>query len=234
MYGGGFGGFGGFDQQDQGPPPPGGGGGFLGGFFPSPQKAGGGHSPSMGRKEQSSSSRDVQGLVAATIKMVLDAAASADGAEANVVRLHGHHEASMVELVGQVEAVDDSEQMFARYVIDDGTGKMVCKKFVDAEKQRDVRVAVGKFVKVIGPFRRFGSESYVNAHRVEEVRNLDDIARHRIEVIHTFLQLTGQLDENSGAVSGMHASMSSVNAPSEMNYRESMSLFPLFPKTSLY
>ena len=221
--GGGFGGFGGFADNMGG----GGGGGFLGGFFPSPQKAGGGggfgNSPSHGgMMGKAPSTRDVQGLLAVTIKMVLEAAAHSD--EGNTVRFHGGSEASLVELVGQVDSVDESEQMFARYVIDDGTGKIVCKKFVEADSaaSREARVPAGSFVRVIGPFRRFGSESYINAHKVEKVKNLDDIARHRIEVVHTMLQVGGQLDEApSGAVSAVSASMSSVTAPSEL-YRESM------------
>ena len=155
-----------------------------------------------------------------TIKMVTEAAGT-EGGDSNVVRFHNGQEASLIELVGQVEAVDDSEQMFAKYVIDDGTGKMVCKKFIDADKVGMPRVAVGKYVRVIGPFRRFGAESYVNAHKVEEIRNLDEISRHRIEVVYTMLQLNGNLEEG-GAVSGMHASMSSVTAPSDMMYHESM------------
>lgn len=219
MYGannnaGGFGGFGGFGGDAQA------GGGYLGGFFASPQKTAGGgfNSPQGGARAPST--RDQQGLMAVTVKMVTEAVASETG-EGNTVRFHNGQEASLVELVGQVELVDDSEQMFAKYVIDDGTGRVVCKKFIDADKAGMLRVPVGKFVRVVGPFRRFGAESYLNAHKVEEIRNLDEISRHRIEVIHTMLQLNGHLDD-SGAVSGMHASMSSVPSDLPPMYHESM------------
>jgi hypothetical protein len=209
MYGGdgmGFGGFGGFGGQDTAAPAP---GGFLGGFLASPQK-GGGNSPLGGRRDgPPSSSRDNQGLLAVTVKMINDASSSADFSDSSLLRFHGNHEASMLELVGQVESVDESEGMYQRYTIDDGTGKLVCKRLMETAARSD-RIAPGRFIRVVGSYRHFGNETYVNAHKIEEIRNLDEISRHRIEVIHTMLQLTGQMDEFSGAVSGMHASISSV------------------------
>ena len=208
MYGrdGGFGGFGGFGGQDTAAPPA---GGFLGGFFASPQKGEGSTSP-MGRREgPTSSSRDNQGLLSVTIKMISDASSNSDFPDSSLLRFHGNHEASMLELVGQVESVDESEGMYQRYVVEDGTRKLVCKRLI--ETSRGDRISPGRFVRVIGSYRHFGNETYVNAHKIEEIRNLDEISRHRIEVIHTMLLLTGQLDESSSAaVSGMHASLSSV------------------------
>ena len=170
----------------------------MGGFFPSPPK-GGGASPS-----RSFGTRDLQGLMAVTVKMVIEQAA--DG-EANCMRFHGGSEASLVELVGQVEACE-MDQMFMKYVLDDGTGRLTCKRFVDPEKLRrgmdEGKIPVGKFVRIVGLFRRFGSDNFVTAHRVEEIRNLDEIARHRIEVVHTFVQLSG----GNGAVSAGSAQAS--------------------------
>lgn len=223
--GGGFGGFGGFETTSAVQSTGMGGGGFLGGFFPSPQKQGGGLSPLGGgqQRRENYTSRDTQGLISVTVKMVLDASSQMDTSDSNLLRFHGNHEASMIELVGQVESVEDSENMYLRYVVDDGTGKMVCKRLIEPDRPRDEsRVFPGKFVRVVGSFRHFGSETYVNAHKIEEIRQLDDISRHRIEVIHTMLLLSGQLGEegSSGAVSGVHASMSSV--PSDFQPRESM------------
>ena len=220
MYGGGgFGGFGGF-------------GDMMGGFFPSPQKPGGGSSPArISRTAEfgAPGGRDVQGLIPVTIKMILEASSQGEGSDVNsILRFHGNHEASQVEIIGLVEAAETlNDQMFARYVVDDGTGKLICKKFIEntmASRDPPSKISVGKFVRVIGPFRRFGAESYINAHRLEEVRVLDDITRHRIEVIHAMLQLNGNLDESqhSGAVSMQSASMTSASdfAP---RHQESMS-----------
>jgi RPA family protein len=109
-----------------------------------------------------------------------------------------------------VESVDYDSGLL-RYVIDDGTGKLVCKKYMDTDPMRggygteSKRVETGKYVRVVGPFRRYGNESFLTAHRIEEITNLDEIARHRIEVIHTYLLLTDGLsrgaDHNSAAVS---------------------------------
>jgi hypothetical protein len=204
--GGGFGGFGGFESSTLG------GAGFMGGFFPSPQKqGGGGNSPMQAPRRDTVSSRDTQGLMAVTVKMVLEG--SSEMSDSNLLKFHGNHEASMIELIGQVENVEDSDNMYLRYVIDDGTGRMVCKKLIEQDRPRDTsRVFPGRFVRVVGSFRHFGSETYVNAHKIEEVVNLDDISRHRIEVAYTMLQLSGQLGEDpaSGVVSGMHASVSSA------------------------
>jgi replication factor A2 len=217
--GGGFGGFSGFGGQEA----QGGGGGFLGGFFASPQKGGEPGSPLGGRKDGApvSYSRDTQGLMSVTIKMIMDASTQMDTGDSNLLRFHGNHEASMVELVGQVESVDESEGMYLRYLVDDGTGKITCKRLIESDRvgvsrMSSDRSAVGKYVRVIGSYRHFGNETYINAHKVEDIRNLDEISRHRIEVVHTMLLLTGQLDESSGAVSGMHASMSSLPSRESM------------------
>ena len=206
-----YGGFGGFNDM-------------MGGFFPSPQKQG---ALSASRPPPAEiASRDVQGLVPVTVKMVLEAATFSQGDGASdhinsVMRFHGNHEASQVEIIGQVDAAELlGDQMFAKYIIDDGTGRIVCKKFIEPEKNLSYRgsspeiVAVGKFVRVIGPFRRFGSESYINANRLEEVRVLDDITRHRIEVIHAMLQLNGQLNESSTHSSSGFASIQSTSITS--------------------
>jgi len=206
-----YGGFGGFSDN------------MMGGFFPSPQK----NKPSVAEP----SARDVQGLMPVTIKMIIEATLHAEGSESNaVMRFHNNHEASQVEILAQVIVAETiTDQMFAKYILDDGTGTIVCKRFIDADRLAShtrESIPIGKFVRVIGPFRRFGSESYINAHRIEQVRNLDDISRHRIEVIHTMLQLNGLLDESqgSGAVS-MHTA--SITSASEISSRphESMSAF---------
>ena len=182
MYGGNsFGGFAGFDAAP------------AGGFFPSPSKSG---AVAVGGV-----SRDLQGLMAVTVKMVHEQA----GEESNCMRFHHSHEASLIELVGQVESFE-IDQMFFKYVIDDGTGRITCKKFVEPDKVPKPGVAVGKFVRVIGLFRRFGSDNFITAHRVEEVTHLDDIARHRIEVVHTFCVLE---PPRSGAVSAASVHVSS-------------------------
>jgi hypothetical protein len=207
MYGGGgFGGFSGFDNTSGG-----GGGGFLGGFFTSPQKNDGGNSPLGGgmRPASSTTSRDSQGLMAVTVKMITDSANQMEVSDSNLLRFHGNREASTIELIGQVESVEESEGMYLRYMIDDGTGRMVCKKLIEPNGI-PYKIQIGKFARVVGSYRHFGSETYIHAHKVDEIRSLDEVSRHRVEVVHTMLLLTGQLDDSisSGAVSGAHASIS--------------------------
>jgi hypothetical protein len=217
--GGGFGGFGGFND----------GGGFLGGFLPSPQKNGG-NSPTSGftRRPGETTARDLQGLMSVTIKMLLEESATGD-TESTSVRFHGDHDASLVELVGQVESVS-REHVFVKYIIDDGTSKIACKKYVDQDSPNSgVTVNVGKFVRVVGAFRRFGAEVSVTAHRVDEITKLDEIARHRIEVIHTFLLLTGRLAEASGAVS--NASVNAYTTSSSGDVVPGKNLYPDFNNT---
>jgi hypothetical protein len=221
---GGFGGFGGFGDYQAATAPAG--GGFMGGFFPSPQKGEGGNiSPAGGAvRRMEPSSRDLQGLMSVTIKMVLEQSMNQDGADAGgsgTLRFHNGHEASLLEIVGQVESVE-IEPVSMRYVVDDGTGKVVCKKFLDNDPIRGSmhapdlsRAEVGKFVRVIGPFRRYANESFITAHRVEEIANLDEISRHRIEVIHTYLMLTNALSKSGGDVSGAVSSSSSVHVASD-------------------
>lgn len=188
---GGFGGFSGFDQGTSNNQ-------YMGGFFPSPSRGGAPPSP-LG-----AASRDLQGLMAVTVKMVQEQALE----EGSCMRFHGGHEASLVELVGQVESTE-IDQMFMKYVVDDGTGRIACKKFIDPEKSKAM-LPVGTFVRVIGLFRRFGADNFITAHRVEALANLDEIARHRIEVVHTFVQLkSSQGGTVSAAGSAVHTDYSS-------------------------
>jgi len=236
--GGGFGGFGGFGgdmmggaggQQQSG-------GGYLGGFFPSPHKGDGGHiSPtSGGMKRTEPAARDLQGLMAVTAKMVIEQANTQDGMDtgsSGILRFHQGHEASLLELVGQVESVD-SDSGLLRYVVDDGTARVICKKYVDTDPMRSVvsitdnkKIDVRKWVRVIGPFRRYANEAFLTAHRIEEITNLDDIARHRIEVIHTFLNLTSAFNHGA-ATKEEHMNIGAVSSTSSVNFTSDHGMRP--------
>ena len=234
MYnqGGGFGGFGGFGDEG------GGGGGFLGGFMPagnSPKKSfetGGQFVGGGGGANTSLSSRDQQGLMSVTIKMVIEQSMSSEGGDSasGVLRFHNGHEATMLEIVAQVESVE-TEQVFLKYLLDDGTGKIVCKKYLETDPMRAAsainhNIYPGKFVRVIGPFRRYANESFITAHRVEEITNLDELARHRIEVIHTYLLLNNMMGNSESLVGGHSGAVSSSSSVHFQPADQNMKSFP--------
>ena len=179
---GGFGGFGGFGVQGQGgmsqAQPP------MGGFFLSPpneqQNEGG-----LRARKSEATSRDAQGFMPVTVKQIKLSSADAEDSIGAPLRVCGR-EVACVELVGVLLELH-SEDLTMRYVLSDGTGVITVKRYMDDEPRE--QLVAGRYVRVVGPLRRFGNDVIISAHRVIGLSSLDEIARHMVAVMYNVAQL---------------------------------------------
>jgi len=125
--------------------------------------------------------RDPQTLLPATIKQIL----TCDSRDQKF-RIDGK-DLSQVALVGYVLKVD-VQPTNVSYVLDDGTGKITVRLYIDQEDLRK-RSAVreGSYVRVIGSVRPYQSEKSVVGFQLIPVTDFNEITFHMLDVIHCHL-----------------------------------------------
>ncbi|KAF4651347.1 replication factor A protein 2 [Perkinsus olseni] len=214
---GGYGGFGGFGGT-QGGGGFGGGGmtqgmaGGGGGFYNSPNRQSVGGfgsapiSPGTGRGKTDFSARESMGLIPVTAAMINNAMNEMEVGDINF-KFHGK-EASMVEIVGAVIDIQRRTDSGIEYTIDDGTGCVQAKRFVDSSLSAMTGapptddIQVGQYVSVVGRLRRLNVESNINAHHIEVLSTPDRIAYHMIAVAHAMVMLTDEIPKMKAALQG--------------------------------
>ncbi|KAJ5097919.1 Nucleic acid-binding OB-fold [Penicillium argentinense] len=160
----------------------GGGGGFM---------AGETNSPSGGKTDN----RDNKTLRPVTVKQIADATSpypeapyQIDGAEVNNVLF-----------VGQVRNIS-SQSTNITYKIDDGTGEIEVKKWVDSatgdsmdtdEKgpgDGKMEVVLNGYARVFGAIKSFANKRYIGAHSVRPMTNINELHCHLLEAtaVHLF------------------------------------------------
>jgi len=75
------------------------------------------------------------------------------------------------------------------------------------------KIQIGKFVRVVGPLRRFGHDVFITAHKVEEISHPDEISRHMIAVAYTFVILTDVESQNQHHSSDSNRGFASIKPP---------------------
>ncbi|CAG8209723.1 unnamed protein product [Penicillium nalgiovense] len=164
-----------------------GGGGGGGGFMPGET-----NSPAGGKTFD----RDNKTLRPVTVKQVLDASQpfpeapfQVDGADvANVL------------FMGQVRNIS-SQSTNVTYKIDDGTGEIEVKKWVDSTTADNMDTDDGKapgdgkselelngYARVFGSIKSFGNKRYIGAHSVRPLSNINELHTHLLEAtaVHLF------------------------------------------------
>ncbi|KAJ1562485.1 replication factor A protein 2 [Cladochytrium tenue] len=166
--GGGYGGFGG-----------GGGGTF------SPSQT---NSPGTGAKPRTSwSARPV------TIKHLLTASQEVGGENA-LFELDGH-EFSTAVVVGRVQRAT-STSTFTSYIIEDGTGQIDIRKWVQKSNESDFDAAaeetypVGVYLRVVGAMRPYQGKTYLQAHAIFPIQSVDEITYHILDAVYAHLYIT--------------------------------------------
>ncbi|KAJ1561315.1 replication factor A protein 2, partial [Cladochytrium tenue] len=171
--------------------PAGGGGGGYGGFG----GGGGGtfspsqtNSPGTGAKPRTSwSARPV------TIKHLLTASQEVGGENA-LFELDGH-EFSTAVVVGRVQRAT-STSTFTSYIIEDGTGQIDIRKWVQKSNESDFDAAaeetypVGAYLRVVGAMRPYQGKTYLQAHAIFPIQSVDEITYHILDAVYAHLYIT--------------------------------------------
>lgn len=127
-----------------------------------------------------------------TIKQALDA--TQPYPEANF-QIDGADAASLF-FVGQVRNIS-SQSTNVTYKVDDGTGEIEVKHWVDStdiemeeegQGRNEPQIEVSSYVKVFGKLKSFGNKRYVGAHCVRPVTNINEVNCHYLHAtaIHLF------------------------------------------------
>ncbi|KAF8077881.1 replication protein A subunit RPA32 [Lyophyllum atratum] len=174
----------------------GGGGGFLQGG--SPYSAAG--SPGGGRNKEASHS-----LRPLTVAQVLKATQAHADAEWTI----DDSEIGQVTLVGQVVTIQ-SQTTNCVYWMDDGTGRIEARHWVDSTSEEDSGKWGGieetMFVRVTGTLKTFGSKRYINATHIRVATDPHEVYFHILEAIAVTLMV------DRGASSGASAPGVAVSA----------------------
>ncbi|ESQ46433.1 hypothetical protein EUTSA_v10000282mg [Eutrema salsugineum] len=178
---------------------------FSGGGFMSSQ-------PSQAYETSSSTakSRDFQGLVPVTVKQIAEASQS--GGEKSGIVINGI-ELTNVSLVGLVCDKDVSKVTEVRFTLDDGTGRIDCKRWVnesfDAREMESV--LDGAYVRLNGHLKTFQGKKQLLVFSVRPITDFNEVTFHYIECIHFYSKNSeSQLGQQVGDVTQSHMVNSSV------------------------
>ncbi|KAJ5418423.1 uncharacterized protein N7487_001973 [Penicillium crustosum] len=163
------------------------GGGGGGGFMPGET-----NSPAGGK----TGDRDNKTLRPVTVKQVLDASQPFPEAP---FQIDGADVANVL-IMGQVRNIS-SQSTNVTYIIDDGTGGVEVKKWVDSATADNMDTDDGKapgdgktevqlngFARVFGSIKSFANKRYIGAHSVRPLSNINELHTHLLEAtaVHLF------------------------------------------------
>ncbi|ROW09395.1 hypothetical protein VMCG_02242 [Cytospora schulzeri] len=188
---------------------------------------GGSQSGSQGGQGGSKGFAD-ESLRPVTIKQLLDLEEAYPGADFTI----DGHPITQVTIVGQVRQISPQPTNIT-YRLDDGTGVIDVKKWVDADKQEDAdpKYALDQHVRVWGRLKSFNQKRHVGAHFIRAVDDFNEVNYHMLESTYVHLYLTkgdntagaqqnganGAGDGNAGAGDGMFVDQYGGNGGSESN-----------------
>ncbi|KAJ8448761.1 hypothetical protein Cgig2_011382 [Carnegiea gigantea] len=132
-------------------------------------------------------SRDPQGVVPLTVKQISQASpSSAD--DKSSLQIDGV-DVTNVKLVGMV--FDKTEKVTdVSFTLDDGTGRIGCKRWVNEAFDRRQMEAIGNgmYVSLVGHLRTFKNDTEIVAFNVRPVSNFDEVTLHYVECIYQHMQ----------------------------------------------
>jgi len=174
-------------------------GGFLSG---SPAHDGSPSTDSPSKKSRSGAVN--QSLMPLTIKQLF----SATQAHADDVFKIDNRELNQVTIVGLIAQITESTTNIT-FVIDDGTGKIEAKIWLDENDQNDYNIQrrpawkEGIYVRVVGHLRSFHGKRSVVAFRIHPISDFNEITYHNLEVLYVHLHNTRQGTMQTTDMSGM-------------------------------
>ncbi|KAI5463432.1 hypothetical protein BGZ63DRAFT_192389 [Mariannaea sp. PMI_226] len=179
--------YGGFSKTSYGAQ----GGDDAGGFMAGGSQQG---SQSGGKSFQDESLRPV------TIKQILDAEEAYAGAD---FRIDGSP-VTQITLVGQIRAVNPQPTNIT-LKIDDGTGQIEVKKWIDVDKadEADPGYEIDSYVRVWGRLKSFSNKRHVGANVIRSVTDPNEANYHLLEATYVHLYFSrGPLGGQNGANGG--------------------------------
>ncbi|KAI9095593.1 hypothetical protein DFS34DRAFT_183954 [Phlyctochytrium arcticum] len=189
--GGGYGGGGGnnnnSNQYNGGGGGGGGGGGSAGGFFSPGGFGASQESPSGGSKGKRSAN---QALRPVTVKQIMDSKQTIPDQPS---MLDGQILENLT-IVGRVNSVTEASTN-TTYVLDDGTGTIELKKWVNGEENEAVAklredIVEGIYVRATGHLRIFNSKKSILVFNIRKVESADEITFHSLECVMVHLYHT--------------------------------------------
>lgn len=97
---------------------------------------------------------------------------------------------TQVTLVAQVRSVSP-QAINVVYRLDDGTGVIDVKKWIDAEKPDSIQdFAPGTYVRVFGRLQSFNNKRQVGAHYIRPIEDYNEVSYHLLEATYVHLALT--------------------------------------------
>nr|VDD13067.1 unnamed protein product [Brassica oleracea] len=188
---------------------------FSGGGFMSSQ-------PSQPYDSSSSSTTKVRflfGLVPVTVKQINESSHS--GGEKSGIVINGI-ELTNVSLVGLVCDKDISKVTEVRFALDDGTGRIDCKRWVnesfDAREMESVQD--GTYVRLNGHLKTFQGNKQLLVFSVRPIVDFNEVTFHYIECIHFYSKNSdSQLGQQVGDVTQSHT----------VNTNQATTLNPVMP-----
>ncbi|KAI1302967.1 replication protein A, subunit RPA32 [Xylaria venustula] len=139
-----------------------------------------------------------------TIKQIIDAEPSYAGDAS--FRIDGL-DVKQVTIVGQVRVINQQTTNIT-YKIDDGTGTIEVKQWLDADKQESPEAAHAfkeeDYVRVWGRLKSFSNKRHVGAHVIKPVRDFNEVNYHLLEAtyVHLFFTRGGPPQGDGGAMGG--------------------------------
>ncbi|KAI1127365.1 replication protein A, subunit RPA32 [Nemania abortiva] len=126
-----------------------------------------------------------------TIKQIIDAEPAYAGDA--IFRIDGL-DVKQVTIVGMVRAINPQTTNIT-YKIDDGTGIIEVKQWLDADKAADAPDAAPMFaeeqyVRVWGRLKSFSNKRHVGAHVIKPVRDFNEVNYHLLEATYVHLFFT--------------------------------------------
>ncbi|CAM1511515.1 Fc.00g090280.m01.CDS01 [Cosmosporella sp. VM-42] len=155
------------------------GGDDSGGFF-----AGGSQQGSQGGGGKSYQDESLRPV---TIKQILDAEEAYAGAD---FRIDGST-VTQITFVGQIRSVNPQPTNIT-LKIDDGTGQIEVKKWIDVDKQdeADPGFELDSHVRVWGRLKSFSNKRHVGAHVIRPVQDFNEVNYHMLEATYVHLFFT--------------------------------------------
>jgi len=170
------------------------GGGYGGNDYSTTNYGGGGgfYAGSQGGGTQITPSSEARGrgsntLRPVTIKQVLEAQQSLPDAPFKIDDV----EISHITFIGRIRSVAEQTTNIT-YVIDDGTGTLEVKQWVDAENipEGDTRQELNGHVRVLGQLKSFSNKKHVGSHKIRPVEDYNEVQYHLLEAAAVHLHLT--------------------------------------------
>lgn len=165
------------------------------------------------RKLHNKKKRDTQSLLPVTIRQLHDAKPSAQDPTDSRLKIDGK-EVAQITLVGLILQVN-VQATNVEYMIDDGTGKIKVKVYIDSDDDNSARHKQWReqtYVRVIGNYRSFRDDASVIGFTLIPVTDFNEITFHMLQVISCHLKNT-KANQSHGSIAPTEGNRLNFSSP---------------------